>query len=109
MASNNTEQMTGLERVLRDPACQLFVRVGGLITARMEGEHDDVEPDETCEALTGVRHVACQAKAVTDEYQLRSRHFRPFGKLDPDDPFDQAFVKAWNKGAEKAAERRKET
>ncbi len=26
----------------------------------------------------------------------------PFGKLDPDDPLDQAFVKAWNKGADAA-------
>ena len=36
------------------------------------------------------------------------KSFRPFGKLDPDDPLDQAFVNAWNKGAERAADRRKE-
>lgn len=25
--------------------------------------------------------------------------YRPFGKLNPDDPFDQAFVTAWNRAA----------
>lgn len=32
--------------------------------------------------------------------------FYPMGRLDPDDPLDQAFVRAWNKGAAKAEERR---
>ena len=29
----------------------------------------------------------------------------PLGRLDPDDPFDQAFVRAWNRGAAKAVGR----
>jgi len=30
----------------------------------------------------------------------------PFGRLDPDDPFDQMIVEAWNRGAKKAGDGR---
>ncbi len=30
------------------------------------------------------------------------KHIYPFGRLDPNDPLDQAIVRAWNRGAAKA-------
>lgn len=41
------------------------------------------------------------AERILDAIRADPNYY-PFGKLDPDDPLDQAFVNAFNKGAKRA-------
>jgi hypothetical protein len=76
--------------------------------ARLTSGHrkraDVIEPDAiSCvsyKVVHGVTFRCCRPFRHSGRHRWKvDLNIYPFGRLDPDDPIDQAIVRAWNKGA----------